>query len=151
MSSGEPRRTRAARPRQAGRGFTLIELVVVMAILGLLLTMALPRYMASLERGKEQVLAHNLAQMRDAIDRYYGDRGQYPDRLEDLVERRYLRAVPLNPFTAAADWQIVSPPSGQAGRVFDVTARNAPAEADGAAAATESGAAAEPAASSSAP
>lgn len=116
----------------------MIELVVVMAVLGLLLSIALPRYIDSLERGREHVLVHNLAQIREAIDRHYGDRGAYPDRLEDLVERRYLRAVPLNPFTDAADWQVIGPPAGAKGAVFDV------AEPAGARAAREP--AAEPAA-----
>ncbi len=113
------------------RGFTMIELVVVMAVLGLLLSIALPRSLDSLERGREQVLAHNLAQMREAIDRHYGDRGAYPDRLEDLVERRYLRAVPLNPFTEAADWQVIAPPSGAKGAVFDVAEAGADRAARG--------------------
>jgi general secretion pathway protein G len=65
-------------------------------------------------------MAHNLAQIREALDRYFGDRGTYPDRLEDLVERRYLRAVPLNPYTEAADWKLIAPTSGQKGRVYDV-------------------------------
>ena len=105
---------------RARRGFTMIELVVVMAVLGLLVTLALPRYMAALDRGREQVLAHNLALLRQAIDRYAGDRGVFPDRLEDLVDKRYLRAVPLNPFTEQADWVIVLPPVGQKGGVYDV-------------------------------
>jgi general secretion pathway protein G len=104
------------------RGFTMIELVVVMAVLGLLLSIALPRYMAALDQGREKVLVNNIAQMREAIDRHYGDRGAYPDRLDDLVERRYLRAVPLNPYTEAADWVIVPPPSGQKGQVYDIRA-----------------------------
>ena len=98
----------------------MIELVVVMAILGLLLSIAVPRYMDSMSRGREHVLAHNLAQMRQAIDRYYGDRGAYPDKLDDLVERRYLRAVPVNPHTESVDWQIIPPPSGAKGAVYDV-------------------------------
>lgn len=98
----------------------MIELVVVMAVLGLLLSIALPRYMATLERGKHQVLAHDLAQMREAIDKFHGDRGVFPDRLEELVERRYLRALPLNPFTDRADWVTVMPPGGQRGMVYDV-------------------------------
>jgi general secretion pathway protein G len=102
------------------RGFTMIELVVVMAILGLLLSIAVPRFMDSLERGREHVLEHNLAQMRQAIDRYYGDRGAYPDRLDDLVQRRYLRAVPVNPYTETTEWQVIGPPSGQKGSVYDV-------------------------------
>jgi general secretion pathway protein G len=111
------------------RGFTLIELVVVMALLGLLLSMALPRYMASLARGREQVLVHNLAQLREAIDRYRGDRGAYPDRLDDLVERRYLRAVPLNPMSDKADWLLLAPPPGQKGLIYDVNAPGVAAEA----------------------
>lgn len=102
------------------RGFTMIELVVVMTLLGLLLSIALPRYMAALERGKHQILAHDLAQLREAIDKFHGDRGVFPDRLEELVERRYLRAVPLNPFTEQADWVTVMPPGGQRGMVYDV-------------------------------
>lgn len=102
------------------RGFTMIELVVVMAVLGLLLTLAMPRYMASLERGREQVLQNNLAQMREAIDRFYGDNARYPEQLEELVTKRYLRAVPLNPFTEGPDWAVIAPPSGGKGAVYDV-------------------------------
>ncbi len=98
----------------------MIELVVVMAVLGLLLSLAMPRYMASLERGREQVAQSNLAQMREAIDRFYGDNARYPEQLEELVTKRYLRAVPLNPFTEAPDWAVVAPPSGAKGAVFDV-------------------------------
>ena len=72
----------------AARGFTMIELIVVMTLIGLLVSMALPRYLGTLERGREQIIAHDLATMRQAIDRHYGDRGAYPDRLEDLVTRR---------------------------------------------------------------
>lgn len=98
----------------------MIELVVVMAILGLLLSLAVPRYLDSLERGKAQVVAHDLAQMRKAIDQYYGDKGSYPEQLEDLVTQRYLRALPVNPFTDSVDWIVVPPPGGQKGAVFDV-------------------------------
>lgn len=98
----------------------MVELMVVMAIVGLLLSIAVPRYLDSLERGREQVLAHNLAQLREALDKYHGDRGVYPDRLDELVERRYLRAVPLNPFTNAPDWQLLSPPAGLKGAIYDV-------------------------------
>jgi general secretion pathway protein G len=98
-------------------------------VLGLLLSIALPRYLAALDKGREKVLVHNIAQMREAIDRHYGDRGAYPDRLEDLVERRYLRAVPLNPYTDAADWVTVPPPSGQKGQVYDVQAGGQPVAA----------------------
>lgn len=106
----------------------MIELIVVMTVIGLLVSMALPRYMGALDRGRDQIVQHDLATMREAIDRHYGDRGAYPDRLEDLVTRRYLRAIPLNPRTEAADWLVVAPPSGARGMVFDV---RDPANPDG--------------------
>ena len=91
-ATGEP--CDATQLHAPARGFTMIELVIVMAMLGLLLSLALPQYMATLERGREQVLQSNLATMREAIDKFYGDRGRYPDKLEDLVTQRYLRAIP---------------------------------------------------------
>lgn len=112
--------------RATGRGFTMIELVVVMAVLGLLLTLALPRYMGSLERGREQVLQNNMAQMREAIDRFYGDNARYPEQLDELVAKRYLRAVPINPYTEGPDWTVVPPPGGAQGAVFDVQDPTAP-------------------------
>jgi general secretion pathway protein G len=113
-------RTTSAPLRRLAAGFTLLELTVVMALLGLLLSLALPRYLDAMDRGREQVMAHDLAQMRQALDHYYGDRGMYPDRLEELVERRYLRALPPNPFTQRVDWEVVSPPNGAKGAVYDV-------------------------------
>jgi general secretion pathway protein G len=97
-----------------------MELVVVMTVIGLLLTLALPRYLDAIDRGKEKVLERNLALMREAIDRYYGDQGRYPERLEDLVSKRYLRAIPPDPFLEKATWVvIVSTDAAQAG-VIDV-------------------------------
>jgi general secretion pathway protein G len=99
----------------------MIELVVVMAVIGLLLSIAVPRYMAALDRGKAQVQQQNLALMREAIDKYYGDNGRYPDTLDDLVTRRYLRAVPIDPVSEAADWVTIAPTDAkQGGRVYDV-------------------------------
>src|ERR1700680_3500729 len=98
-----------ARTRRPG-GFTLIELVVVMAIIGLLLTIALPRYMSSIERGKEQVRLQNVAVMRDAIDKYFGDNGQYPETLDELVAKRYLRAVPVDPVNGDDKWAVIASP-----------------------------------------
>ncbi len=106
--------------RTASRGFTMIELVIVMAMLGLLLSLALPQYMATLERGREQVLQQNLATMREALDKFYGDRGRYPDTLEDLVTQRYLRAIPVDPFTEAPNWVVVAPKDSAKGGVIDV-------------------------------
>lgn len=98
----------------------MIELVIVMAMLGLLLSLALPQYMATLERGREQVLQSNLAALREAIDKYHGDRGRYPDKLEDLVTQRYLRAIPVDPFTESPTWVVVAPREVDKGGVIDV-------------------------------
>lgn len=119
------------------RGFTLVELMVVMAIIALLLSLALPRYFKHLETSRETILKQDLAVMRDVIDKYHGDRGHYPDSLEELVNARYLRAVPVDPITGRPDtWQIVAPPSDETGAVYDVrsgapgTARDGSAYAD---------------------
>ena len=89
-------------------GFTLIELLVVMSIIAVLLTIAVPRYFHTLDRSRETVLRQDLSVLREAIDKHFGDFGQYPDSLTALVERRYIRAVPVDPFTRSADgWQMV--------------------------------------------
>jgi general secretion pathway protein G len=91
------------------RGFTLLELLVVMAIIATLLTLAVPRYFLALERSKEAVLRQDLATMRESIDRFYGDTGRYPQTLAELVERRYLRSIPVDPIVRAADkWVVVN-------------------------------------------
>ena len=79
------------------KGFTLIELMVVMAIIATLMTIALPRYFSSLEASRETTLHQSLSSMREALDHYYGDTGRYPDSIEQLVELRYLRNQPLDP------------------------------------------------------
>ena len=104
------------------RGFTLIELLVVMAIIATLLGIAAPRYFASLDRARDASLRETLFVMRDAIDKYYGDTGRYPDELEELVTKRYLRKLPADPVTDHVDtWVVVPPPTEAAlGRVYDV-------------------------------
>jgi general secretion pathway protein G len=104
------------------RGFTLIELLVVLAILGILLTLALPRYFSSVDKSKEAVLKENLTQMRDAISRYHADRGRYPQTLDSLATDRYLRRVPLDPLTdSAMTWIVIPPPQQlQQSGVYDV-------------------------------
>jgi general secretion pathway protein G len=103
------------------KGFTLIELLVVLAIIATLLTIAVPRYYASLDRSKEAVLKENLYQLRDAIGKYYADKGKYPETLEALAADKYLRKVPLDPITeSATTWQVVAPEDPQKGGVFDV-------------------------------
>ena len=106
------------RPRP---GFTLIELLVVMAIIAVLLTLAVPRYFGSLDRSKEAVLREDLFQLRDAIGKYYGDKGKYPESLEALATEKYLRRVPVDPITeSAATWVVVAPEDPQKGGVYDV-------------------------------
>jgi general secretion pathway protein G len=91
------------------RGFTLIELLVVMSIIGVLLTIAVPRYFRTVQRSKETVLRKDLSVVREAIDQYYGDLGQYPEALASLVEKNYIRNVPIDPFTKSAEtWLLVA-------------------------------------------
>lgn len=103
-------------------GFTLVELMVVMAIIASLLTLALPRYYRSVERSREAVLKQDLHIMRDAIDKYVADRGRYPQTLDELAEKRYLRRIPPDPITDRADtWVTVPPPQGDVVEgVYDV-------------------------------
>ena len=104
-----------------GRGFTLIELLVVMVIIASLLAIAVPRYFSSLDRAKEVVLAQDLAVMREAIDHYYGDRAVYPATLEDLVEARYLRSLPVDPITKSSDtWILEQNEDPEIGGIWDV-------------------------------
>ncbi len=91
------------------RGFTLIELLVVMAIIATLLTIAVPRYFRSMQRAREAVLRQDLATLRESIDKYYGDTGKYPATLAVLVEKRYLRKIPVDPIARTADkWVAVA-------------------------------------------
>jgi general secretion pathway protein G len=90
------------------RGFTLIELLVVMTIIGVLLTIAVPRYFRTVERSKETVLRRDLSVLRESIDRYFGDLGQYPDALQALVDKHYIRGVPVDPFTKSAETWVVT-------------------------------------------
>jgi general secretion pathway protein G len=85
------------------RAFTLIELLVVMAIVSALLTIVVPRYLRQADRAKEAALRENLGAMRLALDQFYSDRGSYPERLDELVAQRYLRAMPLDPVTERRD------------------------------------------------
>jgi len=102
-------------------GFTLLELLVVVAIVTTLLTIAVPRYLGAVDRARDAVLRENLSSLRDAIDKYYSDQGRYPDKLEDLVGGRYLRNIPLDPVTESRiTWILIAPPSAQAGKVYDV-------------------------------
>src|SRR5213596_1154757 len=97
-----------SRRTAAHRGFTLIELLVVMMIIGTLLSIAVPRYFRTLEHARETVLRQDLAILREAIDKYYADRGEYPDTLVALADKRYVQSIPVDPFTKVADtWALV--------------------------------------------
>jgi len=103
------------------QGFTLIELMVVLAIIALLLSVAAPRYFGAVDQSKEVALKQNLATMRDAIDKFHADQGVYPESLEALVEKRYLRALPVDPISdSATSWTIIAPPEPEKGKVYDV-------------------------------
>jgi general secretion pathway protein G len=102
--------TATGKHRPIEPGFTLIELLVVMAIIATLLSIAVPRYFGSTEDAREAALKSDLRTVREAIDHYHADRGSYPDILEDLVEKRYLRAIPVDPITGDINTWILLPP-----------------------------------------
>ena len=97
-------------PMRSGKrtfGFTLIELMIVIAITSILLAMAVPMYQKSVLRSKESVLRQNLFTLRTVIDEYTYDKAKAPQSLQDLVSEGYLRQVPVDPMTAQPDWQVV--------------------------------------------
>jgi general secretion pathway protein G len=102
-------------------GFTLIELLVVLGIVALLLTLAVPRFFPSIDGAKETILADNLRNTRAVIDQFYSDTGRYPDSLEQLVEKKYLRALPLDPIAeSTVSWIVVPPDDGAKGGVYSI-------------------------------
>lgn len=115
-------------------GFTLIELIVVMAIVALLVSIAAPRYFASVERARETTTQTSLKVMRQAIDQFAADRGRLPDSLAELAQLRYLREVPQDPLTQRSDsWVELAPPPDSSLRsgVWDVRSGAAGRGADG--------------------
>ncbi len=111
-------------PGLSNRGFTLLELMIVMAIMGILITIAQPNLKQSIVRAREAVLREDLFQIRDALDQYYADNGKYPGQLADLINlsektKSYLRSIPKDPFTGDTNWITISLESEEGG-VFDV-------------------------------
>jgi len=104
------------------RGFTLIELLVVLGIVALLLTLAVPRFFPSVDKTKETILLDNLRNTRAVIDQYHADTGRYPDSLEQLVEKKYLARVPVDPVTESESTWVIVPPEadGEPGAVYDI-------------------------------
>jgi general secretion pathway protein G len=97
----------AQHTRSGKSGFTMIELMIVMAVITILISVAVPFYQKSILRSKEAVLRNNLFTMRQVIDEYTMDKGKAPQTLEDLVSEGYLRAVPVDPITGTSEWKII--------------------------------------------
>jgi len=95
------------------RGFTLIEALIVLTLIGILVSILVPQYRSSVIRAKEAVLKENLFQMRDAINKFYTDKKKYPTSLEELAANRYLRDVPVDPFTKNKEWELIHAEPGE--------------------------------------
>lgn len=106
---------------QNRNGFTLIELLVVMTIIALLLSIVAPRYFHSVSKAQEAVLKEDLYLMRDQLDKYHADTGVYPDTLDELVNKKYLRKIPVDPITqSATTWILIPPSGGEKGAIYDI-------------------------------
>jgi general secretion pathway protein G len=102
------------------KGFTLVELMVVLTVVALLLSIAVPDYVGRVRRAEEAALKENLAVMRDALDKHYADVGKYPTSLDELVSKRYLRSIPDDPLTQQKSWIVVAPSDAKRGGVYDI-------------------------------
>ncbi len=115
-------------------GFTLIELLIVITIIGILVTLAQPSYQRAVTSAKEATLKEDLFILRDVIDQYYADNAKYPQALNDLVERRYLRRIPKDPITGSAEtWALVffTDEQGQQNGILDVRSGSEAVALDG--------------------
>lgn len=121
MSTLKAKKSRlTARSTATGNGgFTLIEMMMVITIIGILATIALPMYQSSVTKSKEAALREDLFNLRVSIDKYYADHGEYPPSIASLAEKRYIRFVPIDPFTKAKDTWVEVPEAGGKG-VFDI-------------------------------
>lgn len=103
------------------RGFTLVELLVVLAVIAVLMSLVSPRYTGSVDKAKEAVLREDLASLREAIDKHFADTGKYPASLDELVTKRYIRRIPVDPVTdSSTTWILLPANDPQLGAVFDV-------------------------------
>lgn len=110
-----------AKLKHNSRGFTIIEMLTVIAIIGILAAIAAPSFQRSVIRAKETSLRNSLFVLRDVIDQHYADQGRYPDTLEDLTEKKYIRTIPVDPFTRSNESWILVPPEGEeTGGIYDV-------------------------------
>lgn len=103
------------------QGFSLIELLVSLAILATILLLAAPRYFGSVDKAKEAVLRENLYVMRDGIEKHFSDNGKYPAALSELVTKKYLRSIPIDPLTESSNsWISIPPEDAALGNIMDV-------------------------------
>ena len=101
--------------------FTLVELLVVLSIIALLLTLAMPKYFNSIDKTKEATLKQDLSSLRESIDKYYADNGKYPNTLDDLVEHKYIRKLPVDPITEQTTTWVFTPPEPPLeGEIYDI-------------------------------
>jgi len=114
-------------------GFTLIEILVVLAIIATLLSLVTPRYFDSMNRSKEKILKNDLIVIREAIDKYYSDKNVYPDSLEGLVQYKYLREMPVDPITDSSVTWLFSPPLDieAKGAIYDIHSGSQDLASDG--------------------
>ncbi|MGP1717469.1 MAG: type II secretion system protein [Methylophilus sp.] len=113
-------------------GFTLVELLVVLSILALLLSLAVPRYFYGVQRAKEQALKQQLATTRKALDEFFADQGQYPETLQELVDKHYLDKLPWDAMTERNDvWTIAAPELPLVGGVYSLHSSATGQAADG--------------------
>jgi general secretion pathway protein G len=132
----QPERPIPSTERRRRRGFTFVELMVVITIIVILVTMAIPIYQKSITRAKESVLKTNLTTMRQVIDNYTYDKEKAPQNLQDLVTDGYLRAIPIDPMTGNNNWQTVMEDASQSVNqaepgIFDVKSSSDKTGTDG--------------------
>ncbi|WP_269433240.1 type II secretion system protein [Halopseudomonas litoralis] len=102
------------------QGFTMIELMVALAVIALLLTLVAPGYLNQEARAREEALRYNLHMLRKTLDDFHADKGRYPEKLDDLLSNKYLRAIPPDPMTGRNDsWKLIAAEGNQAG-IYDI-------------------------------